>query len=376
MKTNSHTADVIIIGGGIHGCSAALHIARRGLKVIVLEKDYVARHASGVNAGGVRRLGRNLAEVPIAQAAWELWQDMRALVDDDCGYRSSRYLKVARNETELSEARSRVGKLNAMGFKHEEVIDRETLRELLPAASESCIGALHVDADGAASPFRTTLAFKRRAEALGVRFEEGMPVLGVKRQGDIWILETPVGQFVTPSVVNTCGAWGGKLASWFGDNLPIEARAPMLVITSRMPVFVEPVVGALGAALSFKQYDNGTILIGGGVCGAAYPDENRTRLDLAGLTTFLKTARAIIPAVKHTHVVRAWAGIEGYTADKLPVIGRGEEPGIVHAFGFSAHGFQLAPAVGSIVSHLVMGETPNLPIEPFRVGRFDALPMG
>ena len=375
MKTNSHTADVIIIGGGIHGCSAALHIARRGLKVIVLEKDYVARHASGVNAGGVRRLGRNLAEVPIAQAAWELWQDMPALVDDDCGYRSSRYLKVARNEMELSEARSRVGKLNAMGFKHEEVIDRETLRERLPAASESCIGALHVDADGAASPFRTTVAFKRRAEALGVRFEEGMLVLGVKRQGDIWILETPVGQFVTPSVVNTCGAWGGKLASWFGDNLPIEARAPMLVITSRMPVFVEPVVGALGAALSFKQYDNGTILIGGGVCGAAYPDENRTRLDLAGLTTFLKTARAIIPAVKHTHVVRAWAGIEGYTADKLPVIGRGEEPGIVHAFGFSAHGFQLAPAVGSIVSHLVMGETPNLPIEPFRVSRFDALPM-
>jgi len=124
--------------------------------------------------------------------------------------------------------------------------------------------------------------------------------------------------------------------------------------------------------LSFKQYDNGTILIGGGVCGLAYPDENRTSLDLAGLSTFLKTAREIIPTMKHAHVVRAWAGIEGYTSDKLPVIGRGHEPGVVHAFGFSAHGFQLAPAVGSIVSHLVMGETPNLPIEPFGVRRFEA----
>ena len=374
MKSKCQTADVIVIGGGIHGCSAVLHLARRGLKVIVLEKDHVARHASGVNAGGVRRLGRDLAEVPIAQAAWEIWQDMPALVDDDCGYRSTRYLKVARSEAELIEARTRVEQLKALGFEHEEVIDRETLREFLPAASESCIGALHVDADGAALPFRTTMAFKYRAEVLGVRFQEGAPVIGVKRQGDNWILETPTEQFVTSSVVNACGAWGGKLASWLGDNLPIKARAPMLVITNRMPVFVGPLVGALGAALSFKQYDNGTILIGGGVCGTAYPDENRTSLDLAGLSSFLKTAREIIPAMKHAHVVRAWAGIEGYMPDKLPVIGRGQEPGVVHAFGFSAHGFQLAPAVGSIVSHLVMGETPNLPIEPFRVRRFDAYP--
>ena len=340
--------------------------------MIVLEKDHVARHASGVNAGGVRRLGRDIAEVPIAQAAWELWQDMPALVDDDCGYRSSRYLKVARSEAELCEARMRVRQLNALGFKHEEVIDSETLREFLPAASESCIGALHVDGDGAASPFRTTMAFKRRAEAYGVEFEEGMPVIKVNRQSHNWILETPTERFVTPSVVNACGAWGGKLATWFGDNIAIKARAPMLVITNRLPVFVGPLVGALGAALSFKQYDNGTILIGGGVCGLAYPDENRTSLDLAGLSTFLKTAREIIPTMKHAQVVRAWAGIEGYTPDKLPVIGRGQEPGVVHAFGFSAHGFQLAPAVGSIVSHLVMGETPNLPIEPFGVRRFEA----
>jgi sarcosine oxidase subunit beta len=61
--------DVIVIGGGLHGCSAALHLARRGARVTVIEKDHVGRHASGVNAGGVRRLGRHLAEVPLAVAA-------------------------------------------------------------------------------------------------------------------------------------------------------------------------------------------------------------------------------------------------------------------------------------------------------------------
>ena len=107
MRTNVYSADAVVIGGGIHGCSAALQLARRSIKVIVLEKDHVARHASGVNVGGVRRLGRNVAEVPISQAAWELWQDIPGLVDDNCGFSRSRYLKVARSEP---------GVVHAFGF--------------------------------------------------------------------------------------------------------------------------------------------------------------------------------------------------------------------------------------------------------------------
>ena len=105
MKSLMNTADVIVVGGGLHGCSAALHLARRGVSVIVLEKDHVARHASGVNAGGVRRLGRDPAEVPISAAASEYWQNIEALVDDDCGYRQSRQIKVAENTDDLEAAR-------------------------------------------------------------------------------------------------------------------------------------------------------------------------------------------------------------------------------------------------------------------------------
>ncbi len=369
---NPRTTDVLVVGGGIHGCSAALHLAGRGLKVTVLEKDHVARHASGVNAGGVRRLGRDPAEVPIAQAAWELWQDMPALVDDHCGYRRSRYLKVVRSDAELDSARARVAELNALGFQHEEIIDRDTLRDFLPAAAEHCLGALHVDGDGSALPFRTTIAFKRRAEAIGVAVLENSPVTAVSRHAGNWLVTTAAGTFEAPILVNAAGAWGGKLAGWLGDEVPLEAHAPMLVITQRMPRFVEPVVGAQGAALSFKQFENGTVLIGGGVRGRAYPDDNRTRLDMAGLAGFLETARDIFPVMRGANIVRAWAGIEGYTPDNLPVISRGGADGVVHAFGFSAHGFQLAPAVGGIVAHLAMGETPNLPITPFRVDRFAA----
>jgi len=364
------TADALVIGGGIHGCSAALQMAMRGLSVTLLEKDHVARHASGVNAGGVRRLGRDPAEVPISQAAWELWRDMPALVDDDCGFAPSRHIKVARTEAEMDAARARVQALNRMGFTHEEVIDRDTLREFLPAAAEDCLGALHVAGDGAALPFRTTIAFKRRAETLGVTILEDCRVAAVERRGGTWRVTAAAGSFEAPVVVNCAGAWGGRLASMLGDDIPVKAHAPMLVITQRMPKFVEPVVGALGAPLSFKQFDNGTVLVGGGVRGIAEPDANRTHLNMTGLAGNLRTARDIFPIMRGANVVRAWAGIEGYTPDNLPVISSGGAAGVVHAFGFSAHGFQLAPAVGGIVAHLAMGETPNLPVEPFRHDRF------
>lgn len=371
MKPPNNTADVIVIGGGLHGCSAALHLARRDISVIVLEKDHVGRHASGVNAGGVRRLGRDPAEVPISVAASRYWQDIQALVDDDCGYRQSRQIKVAENEDDLETARRRVDILRQQGFEHEELIDRDTLREFMPSVAEHCLGALHVDCDGSAQPFRTTQAFRMRSQKLGVRFEEETPVTGVSRSADSWQVSTPNGEFTSGAIVNAVGAWGTRIAEMLGDTIPVAARAPMLAITAPLPAFVSPVVGAMGDVLSLKQFDNGTVLIGGGRQGVAYPSENRTTIDLSGISKCLVTARRIFPVLKDAVVVRSWAGIEGYTPDNLPIIDRGKEQGIVHAFGFSAHGFQLGPAVGEIVADLIQHGRSDMPLDSFRADRFD-----
>src|SRR5258708_12010267 len=94
--------DVIVIGGGLHGCSAALPLALRGARVTVLEKDYVGRHASGVNAGGVRRLGRHPAEVPLSVASLELWHRIAELVDDDCGFERHGQVKVPQSPSDLA----------------------------------------------------------------------------------------------------------------------------------------------------------------------------------------------------------------------------------------------------------------------------------
>ncbi|MDD9877212.1 MAG: FAD-dependent oxidoreductase [Magnetovibrio sp.] len=364
-------ADAIVVGGGLHGCSAALHLAMRGARVLVLEKDTVARHASGVNAGGVRRLGRDLAEIPLADAAARVWHAIGDLVDDDCGFQPSGQVKIGETEAEMAEMAARVERIRALGFAHEVLIGADELRERLPAVAGHCRGAIVVDGDGHANPFRTTQAFHRKARALGVRFLEGTAVRDLARAGGAWTVDSAAGHSQAPVLVNCAGAWGAAMAAKLGEPVPLSAEAFMLMVTQPMAPFVGPVVGAWGRALSFKQLGNGAVLIGGGHRGLADPDANRAGVDVAGLAASARTAAAIFPVMRHAAVVRAWAGIEGETPDKIPVIGESATAeGAFHAFGFSGHGFQLGPIVGRVVADLVTDGATDLPIEAFRIDRF------
>lgn len=366
----SNTSDVLIIGGGLHGCSAAVHLAMRGLSVTVLEKDYSGRHASGLSAGGVRRLGRDIAEIPLAVRSSEYWDDIKALVDDDCGYRESRYLRLAENDADMERGRERVALLQSHGFTHEELIDEAMLHSLEPGVAPHCIGAVYVDGDGAADPLRTTLAFKRRAEALGATFIDGAAVTAISGEGGGWRIEASVGAYFVATIVNTAGAWGGKVAAMLGDTAPVDARAPMMQLTAPVPKFAGAVFGALGDALSLKQEKNGAVMIGGGRLGRAIPETGEVVLETEGLARSLATARRLFPVLETVEVEHRWAGIEGYLPDDIPVISLGGAPGVVHAFGFSAHGFQLGPAVGEVVADLVVNRETKYPIEAFRIDRF------
>jgi sarcosine oxidase subunit beta len=367
----TQTADVIVIGGGIHGCSTALHLAMRGARVTLLEKDYPGRHSSGVNAGGVRQLARHIAEVPISVFSMALWERIVELVDDDCGFASHGQVLVAESAEELGELRQRVDELRLHGFTHEELIGRDELKRLVPAVSDACPGGIVSRRDGAADPFRTTQAFRRKAVSLGVQGREGVTVTGLRRTGAVWRVETSAGGFEAPKVVNAAGAWADRVAAAAGDPVPLEVIAPMLMITGRVPHFIDPVVILRARKLSFKQFANGTVMIGGGHLARPYRDENRSEIDWRKLAESARTVWELFPVMRSATIVRAWAGIEARMPDDIPVIGpSASSEGIYHQFGFSAHGFQLGPGVGALMAELVATGATNLPIAPFGVDRF------
>jgi sarcosine oxidase subunit beta len=370
----TRATDVLIIGGGLIGCSTALHLARHGMSVRVIEKDYVARHASGVNAGGVRTLGRVLPELPLSVAAKRLWHTLPDLVGSDGGFRPVGQIRIAETDEQLERLRARSRTVAGLGLDYaERVIDASELYARLPALAPHCVGGLLVDDDGYALPYATTRAFQVQAERLGAHIHEGVTAAMPEYERGLWAVRaSDAACYRAATLVNASGAWGGRVAEALGDPVPLAPNGSMLMVTARMAPFVGPVVGAAGRSLSFKQFPNGTVLIGGGHRAAVNLDTNGTSLDLDGLARAARTAIDLFPIMRTARAVRFWSGIEGFLPDALPVIGPSRaSPSAFHAFGFSAHGFQLGPMVGQLLAELISEGRSSLPLDAFRVDRFD-----
>ena len=366
------TMDVLIIGAGLIGTSTALQLAMRGCRCTVIEKDSPGRHASGANAGGLRQLNRDPAEIPLTVEAAKMWRNIEALVGSDCDARFPGQLRVAENQADMDKLEQRAAMVRGLGYQHEEMITKKELYQLVPALSPHCVGALICREDGYGRPYHALTAFRHKAEELGVKFHSSTEVYNIEQLGDNWEVRTSQGVFNSEILVNCAGAWAGKLAEKMGDTVPLSARALMLMVTERLPHFVDPVMGAASRKLSFKQMQNGTLIIGGALLAKLDFATQKTDIDWQQLAKSANTVVDFFPQLKDVRIVRAWAGIEGFMPDNIPVIS--SAPNVkngYHAFGFSAHGFQLSPVVGRIMAQLILDGRSELPIEPFDINRFN-----
>lgn len=217
--TSAPASDLLVIGGGLHGCAAAMFAAERGLCVTLLEKDRIGRHASGVNAGGVRRLWRDIEEVPLANLSMQMWRRISEIVEDDCGFQPVQQVKVAENVDDMAFLRARIEQMQAAGYTHERMIDRAELRDLLPAVSEHCTGGIASD-DGFAMPAQTTAAFARRARKLGVSIHEGEEVVAIEHDRGQWHVRSRTGQWTAGKLHELCRRLGRKGRRVAGRNGP------------------------------------------------------------------------------------------------------------------------------------------------------------
>lgn len=363
--------DVIVVGAGIQGLSTALNLALRDRNVIVIEKDTPGRHASGVNAGGVRSLWRHTAEIPLALASLELWRDMERLVGADCDYHSNGSLRIAETEADMAVLQDRVAELADLGFTHEELLGQNALRSLVPDVASHCVGGLVSRNEGSANPYQTVMAFHKRTDAQGVTVLTGHAVTALERTGGGWRVTAGEETVEGNVLVNCSGAWGNALAEKIGDDLPLSMEAPTMMVTERVQPFLGPVCGLASRKLSFKQTSTGTLLIGGGHPGIVDRAREQARPDIAKLALSARTVVDVFPLMKGVRMARSWCGLEGVTPDHLPILGPSPNASdAFHAFGFSAHGFALGPIVGRILADLITVGHCDLPIAPFSPTRF------
>jgi sarcosine oxidase subunit beta len=337
--------------------------------VLVLEKKNAGREASGVNAGGVRRMNRDVAEIPLAMESMEMWYGLESFTGQDCDFRICGQLQVAENEKEMAKLEERVALTSSLGWEHEELIGRDELRRMVPSIASHCTGAMIARKDGAAEPYLATRAVFNTAMKYGSTAIQHTPVEAVEPAGhELWRVRCGTRLFEAPFVVNCAGAWGARVAKMVGDEAPVHAEAPTMMVTARVAPFLTPVVGLKGRKLSFKQTRSGSLVIGGGYRSPIDMKTERAELSFADLKIAARTVTDLFPHMKRVPIVRSWNGIEGVTPDHLPIICPSPgAPNVFHAIGFSAHGFQLGLVVGKIMAELVIDGKTTMPIEPFEL---------
>lgn len=377
MSRRVERADVCVIGAGLVGCAAALRLARFKRRVILLERGRANGCASGVNFGGVRRHGRYPQELPLAVRSHAIWAGVRERIGIDCEFTVTGHLRLARTSSEMADLENwaEIGRESGIMVQ---LLSPRTLATRYPWLREGLAGASYCPDDGHANPRLSGLAFARAAVHAGVALHEESNVASIENApgGGFRINLTSSHSVESDVIVNAAGAWADAIAANYGDNVPLTPVAPQMFVTEPIRYTITPVIGMVSGALYARQVERGNVILGGGR-GIISPDGLRSQPVETTFRLTLNIAQQLIPHLTHVPIIRSWTGIEGTTADGLPVIGESpRRSGLFHAFGFSGHGFQMAPAVGETIAELIVAGRADIDLAPFSPLRFAAHTKG
>jgi glycine oxidase len=365
------TPDILIIGGGIIGCSLARELARAGCAVVVLERGAVGAEASSAAAG---LLAPTLAVPPppvLAElcfrsaALYESW--IAGLVEDgagDTGFRRPGIVVAWTDPAEAAAARQGLSSLARPGRCAEWLAGAEARRQE-PALQAEVAGAVYYPDDAQVTAALLVRQVARAAELAGVQVREHQPILHLTREGDrITTVQTAGERYQPGKVVLTAGAWSGDVAASIGLHLPTRpVKGQLLLAECRVSPVRRPL--QVGSAL-FVPRPGGGLVLGVTVEEAGFD----ARVTLEGLHTILHGARALVPAVGTLSLRRAWAGLRPATPDELPYMGRVEPlRNLWVSVGHFRKGILLAPVCARLMAQSILADQPDAALGPFAPNR-------
>ncbi|MDB5446738.1 MAG: FAD-binding oxidoreductase [Phenylobacterium sp.] len=377
MSPREQAADVVIIGAGIVGASAALFLRKRGRSVILLESGLVGQQASGANFGNVRRQGRPLAQLPLANRASPIWRSLKELLGEDVEYLEAGHMRVCyRERPEIADGFVDYARAAAETGLELEVLSGNALRQRFPFLGPEVIAGSFSARDGHANPRLVAPAFGRAAARAGAAVFENTRVASVEKVGEDFQVRAEDGRvFRAPAVLVTAGAWADAFAAQFGEPVPLTTRGPTMSVTEPAPYAIAPSIGVSTPleveSVYFRQIPRGNVIIGGSTRNPVCPEIRRAYVEPANTLTQLQQIQRLAPALARLNIIRVWTGIESYLPDDLPVMGpSGAVSGLFYAFGFCGSGFQTGPAVGDVMAELIDTGATDTPIGLYAIDRF------
>ena len=372
------TADVIIIGGGVVGCAAAYYLAKAGnSNVIVLESTGSIGHGgSSRNGGGVRQSGRDVRELPYAMyGIAHLWPTLSEELGVDVEYTQKGNLRLGKTEEHLKKLQTLAANAQSVGLDVR-MVDAKEVKEICPYLSDDIIGASWCPTDGHANPLTTTLGFYKRALEMGVRFFTKAKVTELRKvKGKVRKVVLSDGEVLEGETIILAAAYESRaIARTVGVDLPMTRLIDECLVTEMQPHMFDIMLGTAGADFYGHQAKHGSFVFGSDCGYEEVTDMTDPSKLLTNSMTLSASCRAImdyVPALKSAKVVRSWCGWLDNAFDGVPFISRVEEAeGLIVACGFTGHGFGTAPAVGLMLSQMVVGEDTIVDIGALRYDRF------
>lgn len=414
-------ADVVIVGGGIVGVTAALHLAEKGISVALVEKGIVAGEQSGRNWGWCREQLRTVPELPLAMRSLALWRGFAERIGEDAGFRQTGMMVVTKDQSEIETWRQWLENTKSFGLAGG-LLNAAEVKAKIPLTSENWIGAIWSPTDGWGEPAISAPAIARAAQRKGAAIIQNCAVRGWETSGgQISHVVTERGTIRTSRVIVAAGTWsqlllrnqgirdfiqsgvyatafrteagpevfaGGVGSPYFsyrhrtdgGYTIGLRGRGrveitPMGILQARhfLPLFFSR-RGDLMLRVG-KSFFDGPFAIHRWRLDRPSPFERHRRYDpppnseiaAAGIKAF----HAAYPSMQGAGIAESWGGMIDSTPDAVPVISPvAGHPGCILASGFSGHGFAIGPAAGEMAAEMAMDDKATVDPTPFRLGRF------
>ena len=374
-------SEVIIIGGGIAGASAAFHLAGHGRRVALLERGEIASEASGVNAGGIGALGWGhipSLESYLTMGSLQIFKALQLELGYDIEFRASGALQAIQTSEQYEYARDHVLALKSRGYTVELLTCQEA-RGIEPELSPELLGAIQMPLRAQADPQKATRAFASAAADLGADVLTGREVTGISRiPGGAYRVECREGTYEGRHLVLAAGAWCGPLGEMLGLRIQIVPVRGQMWATQQLPPRVFYSISSCESPLYWgsspgddadtppelthagprrvirhlygRQTRDGEIIFGGDRELAGFDRS----VDADGVEVNFRHAREVLPLLGQLVISRTWAGLMPFSLDGRPVIGSiPQMENLYIAGGLASSGFGRGPMAGKLIADFV-----------------------
>ena len=379
--------EVIIIGGGIAGASAAFHLAEHGRNVVLLERGEIASEASGVNAGGIGAVGwgnvPNL-ESYLTMGSLQIFKYIQLELGFDIEFRASGALQAIQTAEQYEYARDHVLAMKSQGYAIE-LLSTTEARSIEPELGSELLGAIHLPVRGQADPVRATCAFAAAAEEWGAAVITGREVTGMEKSGDgTFRVSCGAEEFTAQQLVLAAGAWCGPLGKMLGLRIPIVPVRGQMWATNPLPPRVFHSLSACESPMHWRsnpvsddrtppelthlegrrvtrhlygrQTKDGEIVFGGDRELAGF---DKT-VEATGVESNFGHTTEVLPFLAAHSISRTWAGLMPFSLDGRPIIGRAPQmEGLYIVSGLASSGFGRGPMAGKLIADFVHSGHPH-----------------